>query len=147
MGKPAMGKIMVITIIAILVIAGAIVILLFESGSTFLCSGFPPGGNCPGSYSSDFTISISYAGPWKVNYTGYNNGGPPGHEIASGSFSGTGNGSRSVILTGLNNHFLFLCATAQELDDSNSTLTISVTGSNQTSVAFGSVTYCGGVAP
>ena len=145
--RRAIGKTAALAIIAVVVIAGIGIAFFLESDSVLSCSGSPPGGNCPGSYSYNFTISVNYTGSWKVSYSGYNDGGPPGHEVASGSYNGTGNGSRDVTLTGSNNHFLTLCATAQKLDGSNSTLTLRVTGSNQTSVPFGSVTYCGGVAP
>lgn len=145
--RRAIGKTAALAIVAVLIIAGVGVVLLFESDPSLFCSGSPPGGDCPGSYSYSFTISVNYTGSWKLSYSGYNDGGPPGHEVASGSYNGTGNESRGVSLTGSNNHFLTLCATAQKLDDSNSTLTLRVTGSNQTSAPFGTVTYCGSVAP
>ena len=66
---------------------------------------------------------------------------------ANGNLTGNGPYSRPVILTGPNNNGLTLCATAQKLDGSNTTLTLAVTGSNSTSAPYGSVTYCGGVVP
>jgi hypothetical protein len=111
------------------------------------CSGSPPGGNCVALYSYTFPIFVNYSGRWMVNYTGYSGSGPSAPVLVNGSYAGFGPYTKSVTLTGYNNQFLTLCATAQKLDPSNSTLVLSVTGSNQTSAYYGQVTYCGGVAP
>jgi len=64
-----------------------------------------------------------------------------------GNITGNGLYSKSVILTGPNNNGLTLCATAQKLDGSNLTLILTVTGYNETSLPYGSTSYCGGVVP
>jgi len=111
------------------------------------CSGYPPGGDCRANYSYTFTISLNYTGPWRLTYQGYASMGESNPTNANGNLTGNGPYSRPVILTGPNNNGLTLCATAQKLDGSNTTLTLAVTGSNSTSAPYGSVTYCGGVVP
>jgi len=111
------------------------------------CSGYPPGGDCIALYSYTFAIFVNYTGRWMVNYTGYNSGGLPAPILVNGTYTGVGPYSKSVTLTGYNNQFLTLCATAQKLDPGNAILVLTVTGSNETSAQYGSVTYCGGVAP
>ena len=116
------------------------------------CSGYPPGGNCHANYTYDFTITVNYSGPWVLNYYGFHNGEPSGphsnsYYLSSGSYTGEGFYTTSVKLSGDNYYFLTLCAWAQKLDDSTSTLALTVTGSNSTSQPRGSTYYCGGVAP
>jgi hypothetical protein len=54
-----------------------------------------------------------------------------------------------VTLAGLNNRMLTLCARAQKLDASNSTLFLSINSlyPKNISAPYGSVSACGGVAP
>jgi len=115
------------------------------------CSGSPPGGDCHANYSYVFTIEVNYSGTWVVDYQGFHNGENSGPNsdayYASGNFSGKGSYAQMVMLSGDNSYFLDLCATAHKLDNSSSTLTLSVTGSNSTSLPNGSTYYCGGVAP
>jgi hypothetical protein len=113
------------------------------------CSGYPPGGDCLATYNYTFTISVNYSGSWKLNYQGYNcmvscESNPLN---VSGNYTGSGFYSKAVTLSGLNNNGLTLCATAQKLDGSNSTLVLTVTGYNETSLPYGSTSYCGGVVP
>lgn len=108
------------------------------------CSGYPPGGNCITTYNYTFTLSVNYSGPWKLTYQGYNS---LGESNVSGSYDGTGFNSRAITLSGLNNSFLTLCAQAQKLDASSSTLILTITGHNETSIPYGSTSYCGGVVP
>lgn len=34
------------------------------------CSGYPPAGDCPGTFSYTFTVSVNYTGPWAPTYEG-----------------------------------------------------------------------------
>lgn len=111
------------------------------------CSGYPPGGNCLATYSYTFTLSVNYTGPWRVSYQGYNSLGRSNPTSVSGNLSGSGFYSRAITLSGLNNAGLTLCAQAQKLDGSDSTLVLTITGYNETSAPYGSVSYCGGVVP
>jgi hypothetical protein len=111
------------------------------------CSGYPPGGNCPGTYSYTFTISVNYTGPWKLTYLGYNNLGKTNPSNVSGSYSGSGFFAKNVTMTSVDTGGLTLCATAQKLDASTATLILTVTGYNETSAPYGSTSYCGGVVP
>jgi len=111
------------------------------------CSGYPPGGNCPGTYNYTFTVSVNYTGPWKLTYLGYNNLGKTNPTNVSGSYTGSGFFAKNVTMTSVNTGGLSLCATAQKLDGSSSTLILTVTGYNETSLPYGSVSYCGGVVP
>jgi hypothetical protein len=120
------------------------------TSTTANCSGYPPGGNCPGNYSYTFVISINYTGPWKATYYGYHSVGAyfgQSGNYTGGALTGTGDSSRSITLTGPNTNGLALCARAQKLDASNSTLVLTITGHNETSLPYGSVSYCGGVVP
>lgn len=106
--------------------------------SSSSCSGYPPGGDCLATFNYTFTISVNYTGPWKLSYQGND---------ARGNDTGSGFFSKAVTLSGPNNNFLTLCATAQKLDASNSILILTVTGSNETALPYGSTSYCGGVVP
>ena len=118
-----------------------------QTSSTSTCSGYPPGGDCIAPYSYTFTISVNYNGPWKMSYHGETNVGEANETMITGNRTGNGFYSTPVTLAGLNDEWLTLCAQAQKLDASNSTLILTVTGSNETSLPYGSVSYCGGVVP
>jgi len=115
--------------------------------TTWTCSGYPPGGNCIAPYNYTFTVSVNYTGPWRLTYNGQTDVGEANAHYIMGNLTGTGYYSVPVMLSGLNNGFLTLCAQAQKLDGSNHTLVLTVTGSNQTSAPYGSTSYCGGVVP
>jgi hypothetical protein len=137
-----------ILIISVLVIgSGIYVAWLHETGQPPFCHGYPPGGDCPGNYSYTFTISVNYAGPWRLTYQGYASGGESNPTSAKGSLTGSGPYTRFVTLSGPNNNGLTLCAMAEKLDGSNSTLTLMITGNSETSLPYGATSYCGGVYP
>jgi len=135
-------------LVIVVVLVGAVsytFIAYTYSYPPFCRGGYPPGGDCPGNYSSAFTISVNYTGSWRLTYQGYANGGGPTN--VNGNLTGSGLYSLLVTLSGPNNNGLTLCATSQKLDGSNSTLTLTVTGSSETSLPYGSTSYCGGVYP
>ena len=112
------------------------------------CSGSPPTGDCPGAFSYTFTISVNYTGPWTLTYEGCSGMSPCSPPTpVMGSLNGTGYYSKPVTLTGPDSSGLELCAQAQKLDGSNNTLILTVTGYNETSLPYGSTSYCGGVVP
>ena len=125
-----------------------------STGDPPSCSGYPPGGNCPGTYSHSFTITVNYTGLWSLKYYGYHLAGDawlaevgaPGSYL-QGSHNGTGSGSIGVAMSGPNNIGLTLCAFATKLDSSNNTLTLSIIGQNSTSVPYGSTYLCNTVVP
>ncbi len=146
--KSGITKTKAILLIVVLLIGGATyIVYAYEYSYPPFCSGYPPGGNCPGNYNYTFTISVNYTGPWKLTYQGYMSMGESNPSGVSGTLSGSGSYSLPVTLFGPNNNGLTLCATAQKLDGSNSTLTLTVTGHNETSLPYGITSYCGGVAP
>jgi hypothetical protein len=110
------------------------------------CSGYPPAADCPGLISYNFTISVAYVGSWNISYSVYDNAGTPLGSLASGNYTGTGDGTTSVTVIWYNYQYLTLCATATKLDGSDATLTLGVLGANSTTAPYGSVTYCGGSA-
>ena len=100
----------------------------------------------------NFTLSISYSADWKVTYEGYNSlcqstcsnatfsSNPP--TTTSGSFAGSGNSSRTIMVGGSSNGWT-LCSQAQKLDSTNSTLVLSVGGAeNETSSPYGVTSVC-----
>jgi len=118
------------------------------SSSSSTCSGYPPGGDCLANYSYVFTISVNYSGSWKLTYQGYSCLGCKSNPLnVSGSRTGSGFFSTTVTLSGPNTTGLTLCASAQKSDASDSTLILTVTGHNETSLPYGSTSYCGGVVP
>jgi hypothetical protein len=117
------------------------------SSTSSTCSGYPPVGNCPDTYSYTFTVSVNYTGPWKLTYLGYNNLGITNPTNVSGSYTGTGFFAKNVTMTSVDTGGLTLCAQAQKLDASTAALILTVTGYNETSLPYGSVSYCGGVVP
>jgi len=133
-----------LVIIAIVASAGAAYYIGSSRGSatssvlTTTCSGYPPAGDCVTTYSATFTISVSYSGSWKLTYKGNN---------VSGNDTGRGFFSEAVTLSDLTTNWLILCATAQKLDGSGNTLTLTVTGHNETSLPYGVTSYCGGAVP
>jgi hypothetical protein len=137
----------ILVIVVVLVAAVGYSIVAYAYSYPPFCSGYPPGGDCPGNYSSTFTISVNYTGPWRLTYQGYASGGESNPTNVKGNLTGTGPYSRPVTLSGPDNNGLTLCATAEKLDGSSSTLTLTVTGSSETSVPYGSTSYCGGVYP
>jgi hypothetical protein len=150
--RTAIGK-AVIALVAVIVVIGVLWVVSIPSqsnasASSSSCSGYPPGGDCLANYSYTFTVSVNYSGPWKLTYQGYSCIACSSNSLnVGGNITGNGLYSKSVILTGPNNNGLTLCATAQKLDGSNLTLILTVTGYNETSLPYGSTSYCGGVVP
>ena len=89
---------------------------------------------------------MNYTGPWSLTYEGCSGLGTCS-TAPMASLNGTGYDSTPVTVTGLDNSGLTLCAQAQKLDASNATLILTVTGYDETSAPYGSVSYCGGVVP
>ena len=105
------------------------------------------GSGCPQLINYTFTISVSYAGPWGLSYQGYV--GLTESEknlVGSGSFYGHGPTNESVMIGGTSTTGTSLCAEAQKLDASNSTLILRIVSAlnitNQTSLAYGTVKTC-----
>jgi hypothetical protein len=137
--------------VIVVVVAGGYLVYgnpnFHASPQTSTCSGFPPGGNCITTYSYAFIVSVNYTGPWKLAYQGYNSLGKSNPTDARGNYSGAGFNSTTIVLGGLDNNGLTLCAQAQKLDNSTVPLILTITGRNETTLPFGSTSYCGGVAP
>jgi hypothetical protein len=77
------------------------------------CSGYPPGGDCPGTYTYTFTISVNYTGPWRLTYQGFLGMGESNPAGVSGNLTGSGPSSQPVTLFGPNNNGLTICSTAR----------------------------------
>lgn len=151
----ALTKTIAVILVAAILLPVSVGSFLFWAYSTDhppFCSGYPPGGNCPGTYSYNFTITVNYTGPWSLEYYGYHTAGyvfqegAPGNYLG-GSRNGTGSASIGVTLSGPNNNGLTLCALATKLDSSNNTLTLAIIGQNSTSLPYGSAYTCNGVVP
>jgi len=137
----------ILVIAVVLATAVGYALLAYEYRYPPFCTGYPPGGDCSGNYSYTFTISVNYTGSWRLTYQGYDSMGESNPTNANGNLTGTGLHSQSVTLSGPNDNSLTLCATAQKLDASSSTLILTITGYNETSLPYGSTSYCGGVVP
>jgi hypothetical protein len=140
MAKSAFSVVLGIVVVAI--VAG---VVLFETnGYSELTSLIPN--------SDTFTISVNYSGPWKLSYQGYTTFGLGGANPTGANVTVTGIGvySKSITLSGPHNKGLWLCADAEKLDSSNTTLVLTVTGprsyQNETSLPHVSVLACGGWA-
>lgn len=159
-GTPAV----VLLVVAALVVAEAGVLYAFyhpsaprsgasttpttTSTTSSTCSGYPPGGNCVAPYSYTFGVTVDYSGSWSLTYRGQTDVGEPDAHYINGTDAGMGTTVVPVKLTGLNTVELLLCAQAQKLDGSGSTLALTIIGEhNETSAPFGSVSACAGVAP
>jgi hypothetical protein len=119
-------------------------------GSAATCTGFPQGegSNAAGPiWNINLPITVNYTGPWTLIYQDYNSLGRSNPTSTSGSCSGTGFYSLPVNVSGPTSDALTLCAQAQKLDSSNSTMILTITGDNETSLPNGSVSYCGGEIP
>jgi len=127
--------------------------------STATCSGYPPGGNCPGNITETFKVAVNYSGSWKAVWFGYHSVGCPSSpngyvertkltNYTGGGWTGTGIRSFSVTLSGPNTGGVTLQVEAQKLDASTSTLLLGVGPySNETSIAFGSTLSCQSLVP
>jgi hypothetical protein len=146
--KAIIVLVIVIGVVASIYLVETIVIL--GGGYPPFCSGYLPGGNCHSDITYDFTIVVNYSGSWKVDYRGFHNGenSTPNSDAnyTGGEFSGEGYGTKTVTISGDNYYYLQLCATAHKLGTSDLTLTLSVIASNSTSLPYGSISNCGGVA-
>ena len=149
-GGPGTPKKPVAAVIIVVMGVGAVAALgyyTFESGK---CTGYPPGGDCAAPYSYSFLISVNYTGPWRLAYTGQTNVGESDPTNVTGTRTGSGYYSTQVALSGLNDRMLTLCVQAQKQDGSNSTLFLSTDPpypTKNTSMPYGSVSACVGVAP
>src|SRR5882762_6072467 len=136
-------KIAIFAVMVALIGAGSFLLWAYTHPS---CSGYPPGGNCPGNISYTFRISVNYTGPWQATYYGYHVIWQPSKPYAGaehytkGDFVGTGFGGKNVTLSGPNTTGVTLCVQAQKLDSSSSVMTLSIeprVNSNSTSLPMG----------
>jgi hypothetical protein len=101
---------------------------------------------CPHFFNQTYIISVSYGGPWGASYQGYLGNEGSGQLVESGSFYGHAPGNGPVTVTGWSaSGEITLCAEAQKLDASNSTLVLTIlptTVTNQTSLAYGTTKSC-----
>lgn len=141
-----------IVIIGILVLSGAYGSWTYIRGNQPLCS--PDGGFYPCSYSTTFTVYVSYPGPWQAQYYGYH--GTPykvfsaDGSFTGGNFSGAGTVIKSITLTGPDNEGLGICVLAEKLDQSLDNLTVTIGNHsvfNSTDLPSGSTYICSGVYP
>jgi hypothetical protein len=137
-----------VAVVAVILIAvvGAIAYVQFGSSK---CSGYPPTGNCIAPYSYTFKVSVNYTGSWRLNYSGQTDVGESNAYNITGTYTGRGNFSVPVTLSGLNSRMLTVCAQAQKLDGSGSPLSLGIDTlfPKNVSTPYGSVSTCGGVAP
>jgi hypothetical protein len=101
---------------------------------------------CPNFFNQTYTISVSYGGPWGASYQGYLGDSESGRLVESGSFFGHTPANESVTVTGTDTSGITICAEAQKLDASNSTLVLRILPTinvmNQTSLAYGTTKAC-----
>lgn len=141
----------IIAVAAFVFVGGGVTFWLYQTHQPPFCSGYPPGGDCPGNYSNTFLVSINYTGPWRASWFGYHSVGAtigqPGN-YTGGTFSGNSPAQESITLSGPNTNGLAICVQAEKLDPSNSTLTVTFLASaGETSQPFGQAEACGGVVP
>ncbi|MGA2663582.1 MAG: hypothetical protein ABSF83_01380 [Nitrososphaerales archaeon] len=142
-------------VVAAVIIAlgvGLAALLLYETGQPPFCAGSPPAGDCPGSFSYTFQITVDYSGQWQVSYYGFHGVGAPPDAFSGtgnytgGSYGGTGTAERGVTLSGPDTSGLTLCVQAEKLDSSGSSLALRVDSStNSTALPSGRTSVCIGV--
>ena len=149
--KDVRRKSFALVVAIVLAASGGILIWEYSSDQGPFCSGYPPGGNCPGKYEYSFRIAVNYQGQWVVTWYGYHGAGVDFGQTGNytgGAFGGVGNASRDVALSGPNASGLALCVQAEKLDTSSSTLTLTLLNqTNETSLPHGGTTVCAGVVP
>jgi len=130
-----------------------------NSTSMATCSGYPPGGNCPGNFTETFEVAVNYSGSWKAVWYGYHSVGCPSSpngyvgrskltNYTGGGWTGTGIKSLNVTLSGPNTGGVTLQVEAQKLDASSSMLLLRVGPySNETSIPFGIASSCESLVP
>jgi len=140
-------RLIVIVAVIAIILVGAISAIAYYTVKTFGCSGYPSGRNCVAPYSYTFTIAVNYTGRWGLNYTGQTDVGESNPYNVTGTHTGTGYFTVSATLSGLNTRMLTICAHAQKLDSSTSTLFLNIFYPKNTSTPNGIVSTCGTVAP
>ena len=94
-------------------------------------------------YNYSFSVSVEYVGSWREKYNGYPGmtESAGGLSYISGTYSGSGNNSKTITLS--DGGEITLCLSAAKLDNSNSRLTVAIGArSNSTSLPFGIVSVC-----
>jgi len=142
-------------IVVILLVGGGLYLVwAYQTGEPPFCSGYPPGGNCPGTFSNSFRISINYSGSWHATYYGFHSVGAPSNwfggigNYTGGSFGGAGASTRSITLSGPNTNGVTICVQAVKLDSSSNPLILAIDSmTNNTSLPSGVVRLCEGVVP
>ena len=115
------------------------------SASTTTTCTATGGIGCPHFMNKNWTVSVSYTGPWGVTYQGWLGDQTSGQLVVSGSFYGNTTGSKTINVSGTTDYGITVCAEAQKLDSSTSTLTVSILPpnvTNQTSAAYGTAETC-----
>ncbi len=117
-----------------------------NAGASTTTSCTATGGiGCPHFMNNNWTISVSYTGPWGVTYQGWLGDQTSGQLVVSGSFYGNTTASKTINVSGTTDYGITVCAEAQKLDSSTSTLTVSILPpnvSNETSAAYGTARTC-----
>ena len=138
-GAGAKRRVLPIVIILAVLVGGATYAVSTYRAGIPSCSGYPPGGDCPGEYSEAFDVSVNYTGQWRLTYYGYSSVGVDVFGTAGnytgGTYLGTGPVIQVVSLTGPNTNGLTLCVSAVKLGSSNATLWLGIANqSNETSI-------------
>ena len=111
--------------------------------TTCIYTTMPAALECPKFFNQTCAISVSYGGPWGISYRGYLGDSESGRLVESGSFYGHGPADESVRISGTDVVGTLLCAQAQKLDSSNSTLVLRIASlTNQTLLAYGTSKLC-----
>ena len=101
--------------------------------------------DCPHFFNQDYTIAVSYEGPWGATYQGWLGAQASGQSVVYGSFYGNSSGTETINVSGWSTGGITVCAEAQKLDSSGSTLVVSILPTNvtnQTSLAYGTTMAC-----
>jgi hypothetical protein len=92
---------------------------------------------------SSLVFSVNYGGPWGLTYQVYPGVSESGQLVESGSFYGHDPANESIIVVSATGGGTLICALAQKLDASNSTLILRIADvKNQTSLAYGTTKTC-----
>jgi len=117
------------------------------TSTTCAYTSMPAELSCPHFWNQTYTILVNYTGDWIASYQGYLGTENESNLAEAGTFYGHAIGSQTFTITGwTQGQAITVCAEAQKLDSSSSTLILRILPPtnvmNETSSAYGTARTC-----